>query len=300
MSASMSLRPSHPARHTRLADFDLLRAAMSLALVACAFYLTLCAGLYFWQRKIIFLTTAERPVPALAGVPDVEVWTIRTEDGLDLNAWFQPAAAADHPVVLFFHGNSGHIGHRAPRIPRLAAAGMGVLMLEYRGFGGNPGAPSEEGLARDARAAHAALRAHGIDAARIVLWGESLGTAVAVRLATEVRAAALVLEAPFTSMADIARMRYRVVPVDPLLKDRFDSASRIAAVDTPLLVIHGQHDEMIPFAMGSRLFAAATMADRQFWTAAGAGHNDLAEHGAIEYAIAFVTDRTTHRHLAQR
>ncbi|MCX7379929.1 MAG: alpha/beta hydrolase [Alphaproteobacteria bacterium] len=283
-----------------MTDIALLRTVFGLLMIAAVFYLTICGGLFVWQRRIIFLNDTIRPDPALAGVPDVAVRSIRTSDGLDLVGWYQAPAAVDRPVVLFFHGNSGNIGHRAGRLAQLAASGWGVMMPEYRGFGGNPGTPSEEGLALDARAAYAALRAEGIPDDRIVIWGESLGTAVATRLAAEVPAAAVILEAPFTSMADIARTRYRFVPVDMLLKDRFDTLGRIGALTVPLLVMHGDHDGMIPLDMGRRVFDAATTPDRQFWTAENAGHNDLVEHGALDVAQRFVAPLLGVRHIARR
>ena len=273
-------------------EIDFTRLVSSLVLIGVVFYLTVCAGLFVWQRRIIFLNTSVRPDPVVAGVPGVRVMQVHTSDGLDLNAWYQPPADVSKPVALFFHGNSGHIGHRAGRLGQLAAVGWGMLLLEYRGFGGNAGSPSEEGLDLDARAGYAALRAMGIDERRIVLWGESLGTAVGVRLATEVPAAALILEAPFTSMTDIAR--YHFVPVNLLLRDRFDSLSRIPAVRMPLLVMHGTDDTMIPMVMAERLMAAATVRDREYRQIADGQHNDLAEHGVVEAAVAFVEARQAH------
>lgn len=286
VSATGHLSPMR--RVPPLFDLSLLRTLMGLALIAVAFYATLCAGLFVWQRHIIYLNDSIRPDPVKAGVPGVAVRSIRTADGLDLVTWYHPPASEDLPVVLFLHGNSGNIGHRGGRITTLGELGWGVMMPEYRGFGGNPGAPSEEGLTLDARAAYDALRAEGIAAERILIWGESLGTAVATRLATEQPAAALILEAPFTSMTDIARMRYSFVPVDLLLRDRFDTRSRIGDVTTPLLVMHGDHDGMIPFSMGQQVFDAATTPHRRFWTAANAGHNDLVAHGALDIARSFV------------
>ncbi len=300
MSVSISALPPRPEGFARLIDFHLLRTILGLLLIAAAFYATICGGLYVWQRHIIFLTDTARPDPVLAGVPDIDVRSIRTADGLNLVAWYRPPAADDRPVVLFLHGNSGNIGHRGGRVASLGALGWGVMMVEYRGFGGNPGSPSEAGLALDAQAGYAALRAEGIAAERIVVWGESLGTAVATRLVTEAPAAALILEAPFTSMADIARMRYRFVPVDLLLKDRFDTLARIGTVETPLLVIHGDRDGMIPFAMGRRVFDAATSARRQFWAAEEAGHNNLVEHGALDVAYGFIDSALHGRRIAQR
>lgn len=297
MSASLS-RPDFlpPVRLPRVYSLmDIVQLIFNIAIIGGMFYLTLVAGLYVWQRKIIFITGTERPDVVIAGVPDAEIVSVPTADGLRLNAWYAASASADRPVALFLHGNAGHIGHRADRMRRFQAAGWGVLLLDYRGYGGNPGSPTEDGLARDAQAALALLRDRGIAADRLVIWGESLGAAVAIRLATEAPAAALILEAPFTSMVDMARMRYKVVPVGALLKDRFESINRIGALTLPLLIMHGARDTLVPSSMGERLYHAATAPDRQFWHIEDAGHNDLAEHGAVDAGIAFVDQRLADR-----
>jgi fermentation-respiration switch protein FrsA (DUF1100 family) len=165
--------------------------------------------------------------------------------------------------------------------------GWGVLMPEYRGYGGNPGEPTEAGLTADAAGAYAYLRAQGVDPTQILLWGESLGTGLATRLAAEHPVAALLLESPYTSMADIARDRYPFVPVDLLLKDRLDALSRIAAVRAPVLVMQGGRDTVVPPEMGRRMLAATT-APKELWHVAESGHNDLADHGAVEAAASFV------------
>ncbi len=304
MSVSITLLPPRPERNPRVIDAPTLRTVLGLLMIAAVFYLTVCGGLFVWQRRIIFLNDSARPDPVLAGVPDVAVRTLRTADGLDITAWYQPPAKADQPVVLFFHGNSGNIGHRGGRIAHNASHGWGTMLPEYRGFGGNPGSPSEEGLTLDAEAAYAALRADGIAPERIIIWGESLGTAVATRLASAHPASALILEAPFTSMADIARSRYPFVPVNLLLKDRFDTLARIGDVTIPLLIIHGDQDKLIPIDMGRHVFAAATTTNRVFWVAEDAGHNNLVESGAHEAAHRFLdrytTPAGTRHHIAQR
>ncbi len=260
-------------------------------LVVAALYVALCAGLYFGQRRLVFITAGSRPDPVASGVPDVEVLRVRTADGLDLNAWFRAPEAAGGKVALFLHGNAGTIGHRAPRVPQFAAAGWGVLLLEWRGYGGNPGAPSEEGLALDARAAYELLRARGYAPERIVIWGESLGTALAVRLAEELGAAegavaAVVLEAPFTALIDMARRQYPFIPANGLLQDRFDTLARIRAVTAPVLVMHGSEDRLIPPAMGARV--AAVAAQGRFLLVPGAAHNNLTEFAVVRTGIDYV------------
>lgn len=264
------------------------RLPLVIVLVAAVAYAALCVGLYALQRRFIFVAGGVRPDPVAYGVPQVRVLTVRTADGLDLNAWYLPPARADGAVALFLHGNAGSIGGRAGRVREFAAAGWGVLLLDYRGYGGNPGSPSEEGLALDARAAYDAVRGLGIAPGRVVVWGESLGSAVAVRLAREVKVAAVVLEAPFTSMADMVRRSYPFVPVDALLKDRFDTLGRIGGLDVPVFIEHGEQDGLVPPDMGDRLFRAAGTSARAIRHIPGAGHNDLSGFGVVAAGVDFV------------
>jgi fermentation-respiration switch protein FrsA (DUF1100 family) len=201
-------------------------------------------------------------------------------------AWHLPAAAGS-PVVLYLHGNGGHIGHRAERVRRIAALGWGGLFVSYRGYGGNPGRPDEAGLRRDAAAGLAALRARGVAERDIVLWGESLGSGLATELAARSRFAAVVLETPYTSLADIARRRYPFVPVDLLLRDRFDSLVHVPAITSPVIVLVGERDRTVPPDMGRAIHAAARP-PAELWVAPQGGHNDLLEFGAMEAVADFV------------
>jgi fermentation-respiration switch protein FrsA (DUF1100 family) len=252
------------------------------------------AGLFLFQRRILFLPDTTTPDVARVAVAGIRPMTVTTPDGLSLLAWYLPPPREDGRVVLYLHGNAGHIGHRGYRLGPMRGLGWGVLLLEYRGYGGNPGHPSEAGLLEDARAGLAALRATGIAWDRILVWGESLGSGLAVRLAVEHPVAAAILEAPYTSIAAMARLRFPFVPADWLLLDRFDSLSAIGAVRAPVLVLHGTRDRIIPVAMGRALFAAAPE-PKQLWIAEDAGHVDLVEAGAVEAAGEFVAnlDRAT-------
>jgi fermentation-respiration switch protein FrsA (DUF1100 family) len=221
-------------------------------------YAGLVGALYVLQRELLFLPDASRPSLGEAGLAGFMEVVITTGDGLSLFAWYHPAPEGA-PTVLYLHGNGGHIGYRAERAKGVTASGFGILLVEYRGYGGNPGAPSERGFHADAMAALAFLDARGIPRSRIVIVGESLGTAVAVRVAAESAhpVGALVLEAPFTSVADLAQHHYPFVPARWLVKDRFDAVSRVTDVRTPVLVLHGGRDDVIPQHFGRALFAAA-------------------------------------------
>lgn len=250
----------------------------------------LLGGIYGMQRRLIYFPDNNLPHPAAVGLPGVQVGRIQTSDGLSLIAWYVAPEEAGNFVVLYLHGNAGNIAYRASRIQRFAELGWGVLLPEYRGYGGNPGAPSEQGLLEDARAAFARLREIGIPSGRILLWGESLGTGLAVRLAAENAVACLLLESPYTSIADVARVHLPWLPVGFLLRDRFDSLARIGDVRAPILVMQGERDTIVPAEMGQQLLAAAR-SPGELWQAAEAGHNDLADFGIFAAAGDFVRRR---------
>jgi fermentation-respiration switch protein FrsA (DUF1100 family) len=259
--------------------------------VLAALYAAAVATLFLSQRRILFRPHRSPPDLARAGTPGVRALAVPAADGMSLLAWYLPPPRADSPLVLCLHGNAGHIGHRAYRFHAFRLSGWGVMMLEYRGYGGNPGHPSEQGLLADANAGLATVRAMGFPLSRILLWGESLGSNLAVRLATEHPVAAVLLEAPYTSITDIARRRFPFAPTRWLLRDRFDTARAIGGVRAPVLVMHGALDRIVPLAMGRAVFEAAPR-PKELWIAPEAGHVDLIEAGAVRAAADFV-DRTT-------
>ncbi len=251
------------------------------------------AALYAFQDRLIhFPDPAAPPAPAALGLRGVQAVELRTADGLALLGWHLEPARADAPVLLYLHGNGGSLLHRAGRAQRFADLGWGALFVQWRGYGGNPGSPSEAGLALDAAAGLDWLAARGVPPARIVAWGESLGTGLAVRLAAERPAAlgAVVLESPYTSMLDLARLHYPILPSGLLLRDRFDSLSRMPEVRVPVLILVGGRDRLVPAGMGRRLAAAAT-APVQLWEAPEADHNEIGRAGGIEAAAAFLARR---------
>jgi fermentation-respiration switch protein FrsA (DUF1100 family) len=209
-----------------------------------------------------------------------EVW-LRTSDGVRLHAWWVERPSA--PVAtLYLHGNAGNITHRGAFAELITEAGSSVLLLDYRGYGRSTGHPTEAGLYRDADAGYEWLRARGIAPGRIVVHGESLGTAVAVDLASRRECAGVVLASPFPSARAVAG---RVLPlVGPLLVWGFDSKRKITGVRAPLLFIHGDRDEVIDTTLGRELFDAAPQ-PKQFWLVPGAGHNDLLDEAGIEFGL---------------
>jgi fermentation-respiration switch protein FrsA (DUF1100 family) len=233
------------------------------------------ALLWTQQRRLIYFP-APGPVPsATAAWPGARDVVVRSADGVDLGAWFFPAAERG-PAVVVFNGNGGDRSMRAALAVSLRRMGLSVLLFDYRGFAGNPGRPSEDGLAADARAARDWLASQPeVDPGRLVYFGESLGGAVAVGLAVERPPAALVLRSPFTSLADVGAVHYPWLPVRRLLIDRYPSIDRIAKVNAPLLVIAGDRDDIVPADLSRRLFDAASE-PKGFVLVPGAGHNDRA------------------------
>ena len=251
----------------------------------------LVAGIYLFQRQLLYHPATSTPEPALSHVPDMRAVRLSTDDGLDLLAWYK-APTPGRDLAIYFHGNAGNIGHRGWKARRLIDAGMGVLLVSWRGFGGNRGSPSEDGLMRDARAALAFAIGAGVKPGRVVLYGESLGSGIAVTLAAEQAnsgdpVGAVVLEAPYSSIAEVAQHHYFYIPAKLLIRDKFDSLSRIAAIKAPLLVVHGELDRTIPIRFAKALFARAVEPKQAVWLP-NANHNDIYEHGAGEAILSFL------------
>ena len=254
-------------------------------LVALFAFGGLTALMYLAQRKLMYFPESARTAPAAAGLSAAEEITLDTSDGERVIAWHVPPRA-NNAVVIYFHGNGGALRYRLDRFRAIIADGTGLLALSYRGYGGSSGAPTEAGLLADGDAAYAFIAAR-YPPERIVLWGESLGTAVAIPLATKRKVAALVLEAPFTSAADIGASVYWFMPVRLLMKDQFRSDERIGKVTAPVLVIHGTDDHIVPISYGERLFALANEPKRLV-RFPGGGHVDLDNFGAQAVTRPFI------------
>ncbi|WP_027532465.1 alpha/beta hydrolase [Bradyrhizobium sp. WSM3983] len=257
-----------------------------IAIILAAGYLAGLVLLFLRQRDMLFpIPTIERTAPAAAGFPEAEEHVLAASDGEKVIVWHAPARPG-RPVILYFHGNGDSLAGLVGRFKAMTADGTGLVALSYRGYAGSTGAPSEDGLLRDAAAAYSFTTAH-YEPQRIVAWGFSLGTGVAVAIASEHEIGKLVLEAPYTSIADVVAPRYWFAPVRLLMRDPFHSDRRIAHVTAPLLIMHGTNDPVIPFALGERLFALAHEPKR-FVRIPGGGHDDLASFGAIEIARQFI------------
>jgi fermentation-respiration switch protein FrsA (DUF1100 family) len=267
-----------------------IKAAMaglkSILIFALVFYCGLVALLYFAQRSLQYFPERIRAAPASAGLPQAEEVVLETADRERVIAWHVPPNASDKPVVLYFHGNGASLRWRADRFRSLIADGSGLLALSYRGYGGSSGSPTEAGLMNDALAAYEFAAAR-YPPERLVLWGESLGSGVAIPLAAAKPIGHMILQSPFTSAADVGAGRYWFVPVRLLMKDQFRSDLHIGKVTAPVLVLHGDRDDIVPIALGERLYAMIN-APKQFVRFRGVGHNDLGVQ-AVEAAKQFLT-----------
>jgi fermentation-respiration switch protein FrsA (DUF1100 family) len=261
-------------------------AAAVFVLAAAALLLAL---LWALQRRLIYLPFPADVPPAAMVLPGAREVTLRTDDDLELGAWFVPAAEpASGAAVLVAPGNAGNRSLRAPLAAALARRGLAVLLFDYRGFGGNRGRRTQGGLARDARAARRFL----IDEAavppdRILYYGESLGSAVVTELATEHPPAALVLRSPFTDLASVGRVHYPFLPVRLLLRDRYPLAEQLAGVRVPTTIVYGTDDAIVPAEL-SRAVAAAAGGPVRLIEVEGADHNDRALLDGDELIAAIV------------
>lgn len=252
-------------------------------------YLALLLFLYVAQRSFIYFPMQDLGAPGDYGMPYMQVIQVKTEDGLSLTGWYKEPDDPEKPVIVMFHGNAGHIGIRNFKADGFIKRGYGFLFAEYRGYGGNPGQPSEDGFYYDGRAyMDFLIEDISIDKQDIVLYGESLGTGVTVQMALEYPGlGGLILEAPFTSLVDLGKKQYFFMPVGLLMKDRFESEEKIGDIYVPLLIIHGKNDMIVPYRFGAALFEAAnepkTMEEFTFGM-----HNDLYVHGAGDKVLEFL------------
>ncbi len=271
-----------------------MASALRISGIVLALAAALLLALRLVQRRLLYFPIGvprEVATSGLSGATDVE---IDTEDGLRLRAWYVPAsgaaasdAAAPRATVLVLPGNAGHRGNRAEIAAGLARRGFAVLLVDYRGYGGNPGRPSEAGLARDARAARRFLVEHkGADPTRLIYFGESLGAAVALGLAAEFEPRALVLRSPFSTLAEVAHVHYPYLPVSLVLVEHYPSIERVRGLRCAMLVVAGDRDRVVPVEQSRAIAAAAGAAAAAAGAAAapdvrlvvleGADHGDFA------------------------
>ncbi|MCH9689972.1 MAG: lysophospholipase [Gammaproteobacteria bacterium] len=227
---------------------------------------------YFFQRTLIYFPSKTQPSRTLFQADDMQRISLLTNDKVYLNAWYKPAAKKN-PTLIIFHGNAGHIGGRMPLARYLIQRGFGVLLLEYRGYGGNRGRPTEQGFYEDARAGIRYLSQKNAPVQHLLLYGESLGTGVATKMAEEYpNVCGLILQSPYTSLTSLGQYHYPWIPITPW--DKFDSLSRMKKIHVPLLILHGTEDTVIPYQEGETLFRAANQ-PKQWVRLQSQGHAHL-------------------------
>jgi fermentation-respiration switch protein FrsA (DUF1100 family) len=257
-----------------------------LLIIGAACYFGFVTLLYFAQRSILYpIPEKTRTSPAAAGFPEAEEHILSTGDGENIVAWHVPPRAAK-PVIIFFHGNGDILAWRVPWFREMTAGGTGLIAVSFRGYAGSSGGPTEAGLLQDAEAAYAFANRHYAPE-RIVVWGFSLGTGPAVALAANRRIGKLILEAPYTSIADVAAAAFPFVPARWFIRDQFHSDQRIVNVTAPVLIMHGERDRTIPIRFGERLYELARQPKQMVRFPEG-GHDDLDKFGAMDVARAFL------------
>ncbi|MGB3743704.1 MAG: alpha/beta hydrolase [Xanthobacteraceae bacterium] len=277
-------RAWHKKRRTGSTSRSMLALAWT-AVIGFSFYAVLATVIYVAQRSLMYFPDTARVVPAEAGLPEAEEVPLTAADGVRVAAWHVPPRD-DKPVIVYFHGNGGALHFRVARFRRLIADGVGLVALEYRGYGGSAGSPSEQGLIADAQAAYR-FAAGRYPPQQLVLWGESLGSGVAIALAAERPVGRVILEAPFTSAVALGARHYWYLPVSLLMKDQFRSDLRIGKVTAPVMIMHGVLDRVVPYAMGEALFDLANK-PKHFVRFLDGGHEDLDDNGALDAVARFL------------
>jgi fermentation-respiration switch protein FrsA (DUF1100 family) len=273
----------------------MVRRLRFLAFAVLALYACALAVLFVNQRSLLYPASDRRTTAAAAGLSGFQDLVLTTPDGERLVAWWKPPEPGK-ALILYFHGNGGSLWSGRLRAQALTASGRGLLMISYRGYSGSTGSPTEAGLHTDARTAYDWVR-QSYEASRLVAYGESLGTGVAVRLAGEQPLAGLILDAPYTSTADVASLIYWYVPVSWLMLDQFRSLDIIQQVRAPILILHDTDDRTIPFTFGERLYAAAPEPKRFVRIESGSHSRNLEQGGmaAVEDFLAAIEDRQPDR-----
>ena len=273
-------------RIARNRGIKFMHTILIIVALGVALYLVAVVALFVFQRNLIYHPDTTYYTPADAGLTGVQEVTLATLDGERLIAWWA-AATPGRPTILYFHGNGGSLIGGAERIQLFSQAGFGVFMLSYRSYSGSTGKPSERALVSDAILAYEYLRQQSVSPEDVVVYGESLGSGVAVQLAVSRPVGAVILDAPYTSLPDIGKSLYPFMPVETFMTDRFESRRHIEKVKAPILILHGTKDRTIPIEFGRALFEAAPE-PKEFAAIEGAGHSNIYSYGAFAQLQRFV------------
>jgi pimeloyl-ACP methyl ester carboxylesterase len=249
-------------------------------------YLLLVIAAYYVQRRLMYFPDTARVTPASIGLANVTERVLETPDGERVIAWYAPARPGQ-PTILYFHGNGGSLEARSERVRKYVGRDHGMFMMTYRGYGGSTGVPSERANVADAKLAYDTLVNEGVRGGDIIVYGESLGSGVAVQVAAEREVGGLILDAPYTSTVDVAELAYPYLPARWLMTDRYETLRHLRELKAPLLVVHGEKDTIIPIAMGRRVHAAASGA-AEIVTFPQAGHSDHHLYGSYDAIYAWI------------
>jgi len=271
---------------------------VKLMLVLASAYLIVGVTALVAQRKLMYFPDPTRVPPSNFALAGVDERVLKAPDGVRLVAWYGRAAPGQ-PTLLYFHGNAGNLANRSERVRRYLAHGLGVFILSYRGYSGSTGAPTERANVADAKLAYQALMEDGVAPEDIILYGESLGSGIAVQLAAEKPVGGIILDAPYTSIVDVAAGAYPFFPVRLFMFDRYETMRYLPDVHVPVLVIHGEDDEVIPVAMGRAVYAAAR-GPKEIVTFPGAGHSDHHLYGSGEEVFRWIDSVARHEVEAEK
>lgn len=254
----------------------ILKLATGLFLI----YAVIAVAAFILQRRLMYRPDPDRVSPAVFNLQGVKERVLVAPDTAQIVTWYAPAQPGQ-PTILYFHGNAGNLASRSERVRRYVARGYGVMFMSYRGYSGSTGSPSERANVADAKLAYDALIADGVAPEDIIVYGESLGSGVAVQVAADNEVGGLVLDAPYTTIVDVAALAYPYLPVRPFVFDRYESVRYLPRVKAPLLVLHGENDRVIPVEMGKAVYAAAN-APKEIATFPHAGHSDHHLYGSYD------------------
>ncbi len=244
---------------------------------------------FLFQRQMMYFPSGPMDIQK-AAIANMNLASITTEDGVELTSWYRPPSRAGLPVILSFHGNASTMEWQSKRLLAFADSGYGVLIASYRGYNGNGGKPSEQGLYKDGHAHIKYLTTQGFGPQDIIVYGESLGSGIAVQMAYDIKNLnRLILESPFTSTVNVAKEIYPFLPIHWLMKDRYESINKIGQIDTPVIISHGRQDRLVPFHMGQDLFDGAKD-PKYFIDIPNGGHANLGDFGVTEKYLSLLSE----------
>ena len=238
---------------------------LQLILIIFFLYFFVLVFLYFYQRNLLYLPNENNYSGDKISV-DIQKVKIPTSDNIELLGWYHEKNLKDHKTLVYFHGNAGSLENRIHKLNHFKNMNINFLIIAWRGFSGNNGKPTEEGLYIDGKSAIDWLIKKGVDEKNLILYGESLGTGVATHLAQNKNYAGVILETPFTSMVDAAKNFYPYVPINLLLKDKFENFKKVKNINAPILVMHGEVDKIVPFSMGKKIYEIANNPKYSYFT----------------------------------